>query len=283
MKSLPRNEINSVVNIKHFNPACLFLLFLLTAFVPDSLAEDKQADNKQNKETISIAVGDWPPYISQEQKMKGVATHIITDIFHDIGIEAKVEFLPWTRAYNNTANGEYAATAVWMHQDDREQDFIFSDAVLNEQFVFFHRQAQAFDWQTVLDLKDYRIGGGYAYSYGPEMDAAIAKGELTLSRVTNLEQNLKMLLHGRIDILPLEVNVGLSALREHLSPQQQKKISYHAKPFLLNSSYVMFPRSSAKSKDLVKRFNQQLSIIKQNGRYQEYFRQFEQGHYKILK
>ena len=38
-----------------------------------------------------------------------------------------------------------------------------------------------------------------------------------------------------------------------------------------------------KSKDLVKRFNQQLRIIKHNGRYQEYFRQFEQGHYKILK
>lgn len=166
-----------------------------------------------------------------------------------------------------------------MHQTDREADFIYSDSVLKEQFVFFHRKAVNFDWQTIKDLKGYHIGGGYAYSYGPEMDKAIKQGEITLSRVTNLQQNFQMLLHGRIDILPLELNVGLSAIREHLTTAEQAKISHHTKPFLLNSSYVMFPKALENSKTLLKQFNQQLQIFKSDGRYQQYFDRFEQGYY----
>lgn len=302
MELLLQNEVSPIATLKSSNIRYFFVLFLFILTSSTAVANNKQqptatnqaainqtainqtAINQTNvKQTINIAVGDWPPYISKEQKFNGVATHLITDIFRSIGIDTSIEFLPWTRAYNNTASGEYDATAVWMHQTDREADFIYSDAVLKEQFVFFHRQSVNFDWQTIQDLKGYHIGGGYAYSYGPEMDEAIKRGEITLSRVTNLKQNFQMLLHGRIDILPLELNVGLSALKEHLTPAEQAKITHHAKPFLLNSSFVMFPKTLENSKSRVKQFNQQLQIFKNNGRYQQYFDQFEQGFYKTVQ
>ncbi|MGL6496622.1 hypothetical protein ACSZNT_17425 [Aeromonas veronii] len=51
------------------------------------------------------------------------------------------------RVYSLAANSQlYDATAVWMHKTEREQDFLFSEAVLQEQFVFFSlksRQLQA--------------------------------------------------------------------------------------------------------------------------------------------
>ncbi len=111
------------------------------------------------QEDIKVAVGEWPPYISQGQKHNGVISHIITDIFHDIGIDASIHFLPWSRAYADTAEGAFSATAVWMHQTEREQSFIYNDAVLTEEFVFFHKKTFESNWNSISDLKTLSIGG----------------------------------------------------------------------------------------------------------------------------
>ena len=194
------------------------------------------------QEKITIAVGEWPPYISQDQKHNGVISHIITDIFADIGIEASMQFLPWSRAYNDTAKGLFPVTAVWMHKKEREIDFIYSDAVLIEQFVFFHRKNRQFDWKTINDLKEFTIGGINASSYGPELDKALSQEKILIDRVIRPQQNFKKLLHNRIDLFPFELNVGHAMLKKYLSKEEQKKITYHKKPYLNNSSFLLFPK-----------------------------------------
>ena len=221
----------------------------------------------QAQEKIAIAVGEWPPYISPGQKHNGVISHIIIDIFKDIGIEATLEFQPWSRAYADTAKGMFSATAVWMHKPEREVSFIYSDTVLTERFVFFHKKSLAFDWQSISDLKEFKIGGINASSYGPEFNKALATGEVIINRVIRPQQNFKMLLHDRIQIFPFEVNVGHAMLRSHLTVEEQEQITYHPKAFLNNSSFVLFPRNLKGSQSLSLRFNKQLRKIKDNGKY----------------
>jgi len=231
-------------------------------------------------EKISIAVGEWPPYISQDQKHDGVISHIITDIFQEIGIEASIHFLPWSRAYDDAAKGRFSATAVWMHKPEREDDFIYSDILLTEKFVFFHKKSLEFNWNSIKDLKKFTLGGVNASSYGPLLDKALIDGELVMGRVTHPRQNFKMLLHNRIDVFPFEINVGNAVLKEHLTSDEQNKITSHPKPYLNNSSFLLFPRTLRNSKNLSIRFNKQLEKMKADGRYDLYFEHLKQGLYK---
>lgn len=147
------------------------------------------------QEKITLSVGSWPPYISQDQKHNGVVAHIITDIFSDIGISVSFRFLPWARAYDDAAKGLSSATAVWMHKEKRSVDFIYSDAILIEQFVFFHNKGSSFNWKSVDDLKNLEIGGIIAFSYGSELNHALSQGEVVIDRVKQPQQNFKKLLY----------------------------------------------------------------------------------------
>lgn len=228
---------------------------------------------------VTVAVGDWPPYISQDLKQDGVVSHIIKDLFAEMEMDASVKFLPWTRAYKHAAAGSFTATGVWMHKTERENDFIYSDAILTEQFVFFHNKSIDFNWSTIDDLYGMKMGGILAYSYGPDLDKALEKGLVEMERIKHPRQNFKMLLRGRIQLNPMEINVGYSLLKKHFTLEQHTQITHHPKPFLNNQSYVLFPKKLKNSKELVKRFNKALAKMKASGQYDEYFKNFEAGLY----
>jgi polar amino acid transport system substrate-binding protein len=247
--------------------------------IPVAIILSVLAVTSQAQDEMIIAVGEWPPYISEDQKHNGVVSHIITEVFSDMGIEVTIQFLPWSRAYNETMEGLHPASAVWMYNEQREADFIYSDAVLVEEFVFFHAKKLLFDWQSVADLKGFSIGGVNASSYGPTLDKAIIDGEVLIDRVIRPQQNFKKLLYNRIDIFPFEVNVGHAVLNKHFTEDEQARLTYHPKPFLNNSSYVLFPKKLSGSKALSQQFNRSLEKIKSSGRYDAYFKMFKQGYY----
>lgn len=234
-------------------------------------------------EFVDIAVGEWPPYLSQELKHNGAVAHLISDVFLEEGLEVRFTFLPWGRAYEDAANGVYDVTAVWMHKAEREKDFLYSEPVLQEQFVFFHLKSFAFDWSELNDLQDLMIGGGLNYSYGPEFDAALDAGDLRIERVSTDKQNFKKLLLRRIHIFPQEVNVGYSSLRKAVSTDEYEKITHHSKPLLNNLSFLLFPKKEERSDLLLPMFNGRLQKFKESGRYESYFKALQRGEYQLDK
>lgn len=235
-----------------------------------------------NLKTINISAGEWPPFLSEALPHQGVVAHLIRDIFAEAGMQVNFTFLPWGRAYHDTNNGKYDATAVWMHSNERESIYHYSDAVLNEKFVFFYQQKNHFDWQNIADLQGLIIGGGLSYSYGPAFDQAIEDGVFALSRVATTEQNFRRLAIGRIDIFAEEISVGYHTLNSQ-SPELIKYITHHSKPLLNNTSFLLLPNKIEKSKKLLKIFNSNLAQFRQDGRYQAYFKGLEQGDYLPLR
>lgn len=248
--------------------AFLGSLWLSLAVAVPSYAGDKQ---------LSIAVGSWPPFLAQSQQHSGHVAHLIKDVFQSRGYIVSFQFMPWERAYREAAAGKHDATAVWMDKQERRLDFLYSDAVMDEVFVFFHRSRDPFDWQTYSDLSQKKIGGGLSYSYGEEMDKAIDQGTILLQRVSTTEQNIKRLAAGFIDAFAEEQSVGYFHLRQlsHL----QGIISHHPKPVSVNQSYVLFPRGTVNSQVLIKEFNQGLADFRSTGKYQQYFDDFSAGKY----
>jgi polar amino acid transport system substrate-binding protein len=231
-------------------------------------------------EQVKVAVGEWPPYLSADLKQNGVVAHLISDIFLEEGLEVEFTFLPWGRAYAEAANGKYDLTAVWMHKAEREKDFLFSEPVLNEQFVFFHLKSVPFNWNELSDLQDLMIGGGIKYSYGPEFDAALESGDLKIERVATDRQNFSKLLLQRVHVFPQEVNVGYSSLRKGFSKEEVEEVTHHPKPLLNNFSYLLFPKQFKNSEVLLSKFNKQIKQFKESGRYESYFKALQRGEYQ---
>lgn len=249
----------------------LFVVACLLLGLPTQASEQPE---------LKISVGDWPPYLSSDLKHNGVIAHLISDLFADEGYRVSFQFLPWPRAYSAAAAGRVDATAVWMHKDEREADFLFSAPLLDEQFVFFHLKSLPFDWRRFDDLTGMTLGGGLEYSYGPGFDAFLAENKVKMERVSNDQQNFDKLLKERVVLYPQEMNVGYAALRSHFSPEDQAKITHHPKPLLINLSYLMLPKSLEGSPALLERFNKRLQRYRESGRYQRYFDDLKQGKYQ---
>ncbi len=257
-----------------------FLLMAFTSHYTHAIEAIQPSSKAANHHAaLNISSGEWPPFLSESLPHKGVVAHLITDIFAQANIKVNFTFLPWPRAYHDTINDKYAATAVWMFEQQRAEDYFYSEPVLNERFVFFYHKQRPFDWQNLNDLKGLLLGGGLAYSYGEEFDKALQAGLFDMSRVSTTEQNFKRLAMGRIDAFAEEKSVGYHILAGQL-PTIKNAIVHHPRPLLINKSFVMFPKNNKHSKQRLEIFNRQLLKFKQSGRYQAYFDALDNGAYQ---
>lgn len=255
----------------------LYALLLLPGHY--CLATTTQPEQQSSLIPLQLSAGEWPPFLSESLPQQGAVAHLIRDIFAEAGYNVSFSFLPWGRAYHDSANGKYAASAVWMLAEDRAKDFLYSESVLSEQFVFFYLKQRRFDWQQLTDLRGLVLGGGLGYSYGPAFDQALHNRVFKMSRVNSTEQNFRRLAAGRIDVFAEEISVGYYTLNHQL-PELVDLINHHPRPLLINQSYLLFPQKSADSKQLLQLFNSQLQQFKQSGRYQSYFDRLAQGGYQ---
>ena len=259
--------------------ASFFLMALVSDYSNAIEAIQPKDEQPTHTTTLNISTGEWPPFMSESLPHQGVIAHLITDLFAQANIKVNFTFLPWPRAYHDTINDKYAATAVWMFEQQRTEDYFYSEPVLNERFVFFYHKKRPFDWQNLNDLKGLLLGGGLAYSYGEEFDKALQAGLFDMSRVSTTEQNFKRLAMGRIDAFAEEKSVGYYILASKL-PNLFSSINHHPKALLINQSFMMFPKNNKYSKQRLEIFNQQLLKFKQNGRYQAYFDALDNGAYQ---
>lgn len=222
-------------------------------------------------ETIRIAVGEWPPFLHENVKDKGIAARIIEDIFVSEGYDVTFDFLPWPRAYALSKTGKYHGTAVWVRKPERETDFYYSEPVIQEKHVFFHLKSEPFEWRSLEDLLDLKLGGLLGFSYGKELDGALEEGKINMERVGRDKQNYAKLIKKRIEIYPQEINVGYYALKKHFSPEEVELVTHHFRPFMVRSSHLLLARQIEENKDLLIIFNRGLRKLKNSKRYRHYF------------
>lgn len=220
------------------------------------------------EETVRIAIGEWQPYLSERAPHYGFATHIVTESFLLQGIEVEYGFFPWKRSYMLSKQGQpWNGTGVWLHSEERAAFFYYTDPVVPTTVAFFHLKELGFDWSSIEDLGDVKIGVTLGYSYGPEFDMAVKKGEVSLEESRTDALNLQKILKGRIDVFPGEVMVMYSLIRELFSPEDAAQFTHHSKALHKNSQHLLLSKSNPESEQLVELFNAGLKELKKSGRY----------------
>lgn len=214
--------------------------------------------------TVKISTGHWPPYVSEDLPGGGFVSQIIRESFESEGVDVEFAFLPWSRALAMVKSGKYQASAVWSCTESRSRDFLFSSPLLPYQYVFYHRADEAFDWEALVDLKGKKVGLTQDYSYGETLSGVIESGLVEADITTSDAANFKKLLLKRIDLFPMDPVVGEAMIRNQFASQAYQ-LTFHPKPLRSSVYHLLF---NAESADLRQAFNDGLTTLRNNGRYQ---------------
>jgi polar amino acid transport system substrate-binding protein len=235
------------------------------------------AVSAQAQPVVKITNGDWPPYLGERLKYNGLASRIITEAFKQEGIQVNYGFFPWSRSLMLAKEGSWDGAAVWLKNPEREQDFYLSDPVVESKYVFFHLKGKSFDWKTVDDLRGLKIGGTASYDYGKAFQDAEAQKTIYVERTTSDELNLRKLIAGRIDIFPVDIEVGYGLAKAALTPEEVAQLTSHPTPLRVDPLYLLLSRKSDKNAELVKVFNRGLATLKSSGKVDQFIAEAREG------
>ncbi len=234
--------------------------------------------------TIRITNGEWEPFMSEYSPHYGVNSHIVSEAFKLEGINIKWEFFPWKRAYILAKKGkEWDASATWWPAEETKEAFLLSEPVSKTSFVFFHLKSYKFDWESINDLKGIIIGGTLEYDYGKDFMTAMEEKRIFVDSVPHDEMNYKKLLGGRIQIFPNDPIVGYAQIRNSLSPDKAKLITHHPKEFEKSTLHLIISKKCKNGKFFLDKFNSGFKKLKESGRFDQMFRDLDDGKYDKQK
>ena len=217
---------------------------------------------------VQVATGEFPPYATASRTDQGIALNVVRRAFELVGYRVQYTFLPWSRAQVETRNGQWDASAHWGASTERREMFLLSDNILTEQWQLLHRRDTPLQWSTLADLQPYTLGLVRDYTYTPELWAEARAGRLRHETPTNDLSSLRMLLLGRIDVLPIERNVACDLLAKQFTAAERDKLMAHPKRMTDSfTTHVLFPPQKPGSEALRQAFNRGLKQLRDSGEH----------------
>lgn len=235
------------------------------------------------KELVTIAVGEWSPYISEKLKYQGVVGRIVRNAFALEGVEVQFRYYPWSRALDMNKKGLFHGTAPWYITEDRKKLFLYSeDYICRISTVFFHLKTFVFNWKDYKDIGSrFKIGGTIGYLYSEGFQKAIKDKTINVEWVATDELNLKKLFKRRIDIFPNDIMAGYAKVYELFPKQISEMVTNHPRMIKDDPAYLMISKEIPNSEELVKKFNRGLSKLKASGQFDKYYDELLEGKYII--
>jgi len=108
-------------------------------------------------EDFTFAIGEWPPFISENAPDYGLHSKRVFDVFEAQGHQVTFEFLPWRRSLELTRSGSLPATFSWSFVETRTEDYIYPDVPVDRvDDVYFFRKDKFPDGLTALGFEEVR-------------------------------------------------------------------------------------------------------------------------------
>lgn len=237
--------------IKRFNIIAFLTVFLVSFSVTHA-------------DQIKVANNDWLPYNTKDGG--GLVDKIVKEAFALVGHDVVYVVLPWKRAYESVKAGETDITYPWSYTEKRLTEIVFNESpLIVNRSVFWYKKGTDFSWNTYEDLAKYNIGAIIGYSDTDQLEAAGVK----ISKVRDEISNLKKLLVGRIDAVPMNEVVGNQIAKQMLSGDEFAQLeTYQEKPLVETNMHGIFSPND-RGRELAADFEKGLLMLMESGRYKE--------------
>jgi polar amino acid transport system substrate-binding protein len=208
---------------------------------------------------------DWPPFYGANLPKNGPVTEIAVEAFRRSGHTATITFQPWARALHSGQTKKVDVVMGAYYTRERAMTIHYSAPVMRVEIGIIAPKSTKIDsFKNLRELSKYSIGVSKGWANSPEFDAA---DFLKKDTSRNPSTNLKKLIHGRIDMMVMSLEVFKYELKtEGLSNNSDDYKVIH--PILSNSCLHMLVHKDIEgNKELIDDFNKGLKSMKLDGTY----------------
>ncbi len=232
--------------------SCLIVAaFLITIF---ATAEDLQ-----------VVTLEYPPYASSTLKENGWAWKVVQEASARGKIDAKLTFMPWARALEETKKGNMDALYLANKNPEREKWAVFSDKVGAVISVMWVQKEKGVTFNSMEDLKALNVVALRASTQIKWME----ENGINVTAMTDIEQGLLRLKAGRVDVLVADlyttkhlINTIDGMTLDDFTYSDNEALQYKA------DFYLAFSRAKGSAEEKAAKFNAGLKQIKTDGTYE---------------
>ena len=213
-------------------------------------------------QTYSLASGEFPPFTSESLNEGGLATEIITSAIHQMGHRTEISFLPWKRGYEMTLRGRHHGTYAYSKNNQRLEQWLFSDPLYNLEEVFISRSHNKVNFRDDADLNNLIICKPIGFNlFG--LKKLQQQGVITLLRPADMEGCFRLLAKRRVDLVMTNSTTALNLIQRYTEDPNDFHIL--PKPFTKIGHHLIAPKSEAQSAAFINQFDAALLELKQSG------------------
>ncbi|MEH6633508.1 MAG: transporter substrate-binding domain-containing protein [Halopseudomonas aestusnigri] len=211
--------------------------------------------SKVSAEELKLATGEYPPFTSNQILNGGVVSEIVKLVFSKMDYDLAVDYLPWKRGYVLTKQNKYVATYPYLKTEERTKEFFYSDAIVEWKSKVYVRGDSKIVFNKMLDLKGLTECIPYHYGSLSELEEMHSAGEIKRIRPPHIKSCWLMILNGRADFFVEDIFVA-DIFRKEVLGERSDEIIGLRKPISTDYGYIIFPRQSHRSEELLNQFNQ---------------------------
>ncbi len=228
---------------------CIAVALVLTA--TSAVAEGRKLD---------IAATEYPPFYGEEMEGQGFMSEIILEAFDRAGYQADVKFMPWKRALETTKKGKHDGLYTVWYRPEREEWFVYSDALPANELVFFKRKGDDISFSGYEDLKPYTIAVVRGYAAPPGFEEA----GLTTAEGKDDEENLRKLRKGRVDLALIDRIVAQHTINR-VMPDAAEQLVWLEPPVHVEVQYLVLSKAADDHQAILAAFNGALAEMRADG------------------
>lgn len=218
---------------------------------------------------LKVMTENYPPYNYEvDGGLTGISVEVVKEIQKRVGSKAKIELLPWTRAYEIVQKKTNRALFSMARTDSRENLFKWVGPIAHDVVYFFKKKGSPVNINSVDDARDVRSIAVGLNSSGHLLLSAL--GFQNLDAVPNPLLNVRKLLAGRTDLVPsVEPVIVYRAKKDGLDPDLLENTGVSYTEQLL---YIAF------SKDVddttIEKWQDALDSMKKDGTYEKIYNKY---------
>jgi len=194
------------------------------------------------KESLIIMTENWPPLNYVENGiLKGPAVDIVRAIQNKIKNENKILVLPWKRAYKYTLSEKNIILFSMVHSKKRKKLFKWVGPIAVKKYSLYAKKDFKANINNLDDARQFSVG---VQRGGITEEILKTNAFLKLVQLSNANQNARMVLRDRIDLMFDSESTYLNTIKEFkLNKNDFKKVFVVKKSFL----YIAFNKRTDES------------------------------------
>ena len=218
----------------------------------------------------------WEPYqvrsrSGEESRITGLDVELFRAVIEDeLAMDMSLPEISWEKQQQLLERGELDVVSGAFRTPEREAYALFSAPYRNEEVVIFSREgaaamASAADLERLLEHSGARFGVVPGYHYGARIARFLRRnaGSTRIVAAGNEIANLRNLLEGRVDAVPMDRVVGATLIWRH---HWQERLQSGSHVVFGGPVHAMFSRRSVPPA-VVARFDAAMGRLRRDGRY----------------